>query len=102
MLFQGRLDKSNGYFFEGGWSNGQKNGQGLVVYPNGDCFEGNWCNDLREGEGKYWINKYKCHNPSTTKESVGRLIIGIWKHDVMTSGVINGKVEVEDVRNKKT
>ena len=50
---------SSGLFYEGGWSNGKKNGEGLIVYPSGNSFGGNWCNDYREGEGKYWIKNRK-------------------------------------------
>ena len=90
-MFQGRLYKSDGYHFEGGWSKGKKNGQGFIEYPNGDCFEGNWRNDLREGEGKYYIKKYNCQNIANSGKNLVRSISGIWKGDVMKSGVVNEK-----------
>ena len=101
-MLQGRLNKSNGYFYEGGWSNGRKNGQGLAIYPNGDCYEGYWLNDLRDGEGKYWMKKYNGRDTLKPNENDERVITGIWKKDVMKSGVINEKRGDEDWPKKNT
>ena len=98
-MFQGRLNKSNGYYYEGGFSNGQRNGQGITIYPNGDCFEGNWCNDVREGKGKYWIKQKNCYNSYKTDENSKRLITGVWKNDVMKCGVVNQQIKFDESTN---
>ena len=91
FFFQGRLNKSDGYFYEGGWLQGKKHGQGLVIYPNGDCFEGYWRKDLRDGEGKYWIKRSDDNESFQGKKvGLGKLITGVWKRGTMKTGVING------------
>ena len=99
LFVQGRLNKSDGYFYEGGWLHGKKHGQGLVIYPNGDCFEGYWRKDLRDGEGKYWVKRSVNDNESSQedKEGLGKLITGVWKRGTMKTGIINGdeKLDVE-------
>ena len=91
ISFQGRLNKSDGFFYEGGWLRGRKHGQGLVIYPNGDCFEGYWRKDLRDGEGKYWIKSRNNDNDTaeSTNKNNSRAIKGIWKRDIMKTGIIN-------------
>ena len=95
LHFQGRLNKSDGYFYEGGWLHGKKHGQGLVIYANGDCFEGYWRKDLREGEGKYWIRKINDNNESlkVLDGNSGKLITGVWQRDMMKTGIINKQQE---------
>ena len=76
---------------------GKKHGQGLVIYANGDCFEGYWRKDLREGEGQYWIKRHNVDNSSfmVANEDSGRLIKGVWKRDMMKTGIINEQKETE-------
>ena len=82
---------SSGLFYEGGWSNGKKNGEGLIVYPSGNSFGGNWCNDYREGEGKYWIKNRKDNEDGSNCNQ--RVLSGVWKQDIMKNGIIDERTK---------
>jgi hypothetical protein len=43
-------DKSEYY---GQWVSGQKQGEGMYIYPNKDVFSGNWLNGKKHGAGTY-------------------------------------------------
>ena len=41
----------NGDTYEGGFSNGVKNGFGILKYRDGERYEGEWKNDKQNGKG---------------------------------------------------
>ncbi len=47
----GRFYYPNGAKFEGTFTNGKPEGEGICVYPNGDIYEGYWKNDRPHGFG---------------------------------------------------
>lgn len=42
----------DGSYYEGGYSNHRRHGQGICYYSNGEMFEGQWNNDKRISRGK--------------------------------------------------
>jgi len=68
-----------------------KNGEGLIVYPSGNSFGGKWFNDYREGEGKYWIkNREDTVDGSNCNQ---RVLSGVWKQDIMKTGIIDERTK---------
>lgn len=43
--------------YEGGFENGNKSGQGVLVFNTGDVYEGTWANDMQSGQGSL---RYSC------------------------------------------
>ena len=69
--------------WEDNWRNYLQNGY--------ESFEGYWRKDLRDGEGKYWIKSRNNDNDTaqSTNEDNSKVIKGVWKRDIMKTGIIN-------------
>ena len=48
----------NGIIYEGNFSQGAKNGKGILIYGENNHFEGNFKDNLIDGIGKYFYNNY--------------------------------------------
>jgi len=49
------LDPSTGDVYEGEWSNGQRNGFGVALFPDGTMYEGWWLNNKEHGAAGLWM-----------------------------------------------
>ena len=63
---KGVLLSENGDYYEGGFANGKKEGNGMIIYKNGTIYEGN-----------FKQNKY--HNQGKLTQIDGEIFIGEWK-----------------------
>ncbi len=43
----------DGSYYNGEWTEGEKNGNGIYHLANGDIYEGKWSHNKRNGFGKY-------------------------------------------------
>lgn len=50
-MYIGTLTYSNGDRYDGDFSEGKKNGQGIMTSPNGEKYDGEWKDDRRDGNG---------------------------------------------------
>eukprot|EP00946_MAST-07B_sp_MAST-7B-sp1_P001260 g1260.t1 len=66
----GTFRYASGNVYEGGWKDGQRNGEGryLMVVTGGDVYEGQWFNDKFHGEGKI------------TQAATGKVAVGEWEY----------------------
>jgi hypothetical protein len=55
MLYAAVASKETGEssqdYYEGGWRNGLREGEGEYRYGNGDLYRGGWVRDRKEGKG---------------------------------------------------
>ena len=45
------LVHAEGDVYEGQWSNGMANGEGIFIHESGAQYKGSWKNDMQDGEG---------------------------------------------------
>ena len=65
ILKDGIIKKFNGH-----WKNGEKDGEGVMIYVNKDIYSGQWKNGKKEGQGTYifndtgmkFVGTFKCGN----------------------------------------
>jgi len=43
--------------YNGYWENGQRCGEGVMIYTNKDVYSGQWKNGKKEGRGTYVFNE---------------------------------------------
>lgn len=66
--------RAGGASYHGEWTENQKYGYGVQVFPNGEKYEGQWGNGLRNGEGTLWV-------PVGKAKKLRKLYVGGWKED---------------------
>lgn len=47
----GKLEASDGFFYDGSWVDNAMEGKGFARYPNGQEYDGMWLNGKRDGRG---------------------------------------------------
>lgn len=80
--------------YEGGFENGNKSGQGVLVFNTGDVYEGTWANDMQSGQGSL---RYSCGSRyvgewvNGKKQGLGEFVwasgdryTGSWKEDLFS------------------
>ncbi|CAF1461060.1 unnamed protein product [Rotaria magnacalcarata] len=89
----------NGDKYEGGWENGEKNGQGTLFYVDGGKYEGEWASNMRNGYGiNIWANgdRYEGDWQNNLKHGEGKLFYanggkytGEWKNNIRHGQGVN-------------
>jgi len=101
--------------YEGGWSAGQKSGEGQIWYPSGDRYHGQWADDKKNGDGTYfyangdiysgqWANDVKSGKGAYVFKSDGSQLVGEFKDGSIATGkwvFRDGSVFVGRFRNNK-
>ena len=67
-LFQDTLRRvmADGFVYEGGWDDGEIDGEGVATYANGDIYGGTFVNGKRQGNG-------------TIRYATGQEAAGVWE-----------------------
>lgn len=69
--------------YYGYWSEGQRNGEGVMTYANGDIYSGSWKNGKKDGQGTYVFQQTGMKYVG--KWSSGQIASGSWKYPNGTS-----------------
>ncbi len=95
-LFHGNVKfvYSNGTIYEGGYRNGQFNGDGTINYPDGSMYEGNFVNGVIEGEGEYTASNGDVY----VGQFVNNDYCGHGKYTCLNGNSIEGKFESSKIK----
>jgi hypothetical protein len=71
---EGTITRPDGFTYTGGWRDGELHGMGTATYRNGDVYEGMFAMGQRQGEGTM---RYAAD---------GEVVTGTWENGMLTSG----------------
>lgn len=66
----------DGTIYEGEWSGGERNGQGMIRLNSENRYEGTWKDDQKNGHGKFYY------------QDSGQVFEGVWKNNIPRYGVM--------------
>ena len=75
----GMMRYANGDVYHGEWVDGVREGEGAFTYANGDIYSGSWKAGAREGEGAYLFAGTECQLSGTWAS--GRIVRGQLAYD---------------------
>jgi hypothetical protein len=76
---QGTVKNKDGSIYRGEWSKDKKHGKGEMFYANGDTYDGNWQNGKKAGQGTYHFAGKGCSYRGEWVD--GKITNGEWTMD---------------------